>query len=245
MINPCVLIPIYNHGATIADVLAQIAPLGLPCIIVNDGSDDHTRQVLADVAARDGWIHLIHHPVNTGKGSALRTGLHYAAASGYSHVVQIDADGQHYAPDIERFLAVASTHPSALILGKPIFGPDVPRSRYVGRKLSQWCVRAETLSGAIADPLCGFRVYPVATTVALLQRRPLGCRMDFDPEIAVRLYWDGVAVHNVDTVVMYPETGLSHFRLFEDNVRISWMHTRLLIGMVGRAASLLRRRLVA
>jgi hypothetical protein len=65
--------------------------------------------------------------------------------------------------------------------------------------------------------------------------------MDFDPEIAVRLYWNGVAVRNVETRVFYPAEGRSHFRPFRDNVRISWMHTRLLAGMLIRAPQLMSR----
>lgn len=245
MMNPCIIIPIYNHKDTIADVLAQLESHRLPCIIVNDGSDAMTRQVLTEAAATYPWVHVIHQPCNGGKGMAAVKGFFQAEAAGYSHAILIDADGQHRAADIGRFLAEASADPSALILGKPIFGPDVPASRYYGRKISQWCAWAETLSFAIGDPLFGFRIYPLAETVALLKRRLVGHRMDFDPEIAVRLYWDGVAMRNVETTVFYPENGLSNFRMFTDNVRISWMHTRLLIGMVLRCPRLLRRRLAA
>jgi glycosyltransferase involved in cell wall biosynthesis len=241
MINPCVLIPIYNHKDTIEAVLASLECLGLPCLIVDDGSDSATQQVLAVATAHYPWTHLIRQAPNAGKGSALTTGFHHAKAAGYTHAVQIDADGQHHTGDISRFLEVAAAHPEALILGKPIFGNDVPGSRYFGRKLSVWCARAETLSCAIGDPLFGFRVYPLAATVAVGERYRLGSRMDFDPDIAVRLYWSGVPVHNIETRVRYPPGGVSHFRLLRDNARISWMHTRLLIGMVFRLPRLLRR----
>jgi glycosyltransferase involved in cell wall biosynthesis len=245
MINPCLLIPIYNHKDTIAEVLAQIAPCGLPCIIINDGSDAPTRMVLAQEAKKYPWVHVIHQARNGGKGAALLSGFLYADAKGYSHALQMDADGQHNTQDIDRFLAEATANPMALILGKRVFGADAPRSRYFGHKLSQWCAWAETLSVAIGDPLCGFRVYPLAATVALAKRRRLGCRMDFDPDIAVRLYWDGVPVRNVDTRVSYPAGGLSHFHLLKDNLRISWLHTRLLLGMVVRIPQLRQRRRVA
>ncbi len=245
MTHPCVIIPIYNHKDTIADVLSQLEPQGLPCIIVNDGSDTMTRQVLNEAAATYPWVHVIHQLRNGGKGTAAVKGFLHAEAAGYSHAILIDADGQHQTADIDRFLAEMTADPSALILGKPIFGPDVPASRYYGRKISQWCVWAETLSTAIGDPLFGFRIYPLAATVALIKRRAIGPRMDFDPEIAVRLYWDGVAMRNVETTVFYPADGLSNFRMLADNVRISWMHTRLLIGMVWRCPWLLRRRSAA
>jgi glycosyltransferase involved in cell wall biosynthesis len=240
--NPCVLIPIYNHKDTIAAVLADLAPYRLPCIIIDDGSDAITREVLAQEAAKHAWVQVLRHERNGGKGRAVVTGFLYAHDKGYSHAIQIDADGQHNTRDIERFLAEAVAHPTALILGKPLFGPDVPRSRYYGRKISQWCAWAETLSLTIGDPLFGFRLYPLAATVALLRRQRLGCRMDFEPDIAVRLYWAGVEIRNVETRVFYPPEGVSHFRLFWDNVRLSWLHTRLLTGMLVRIPHLLLRR---
>lgn len=239
--NPCLLIPIYNHKDTIAAVLADLAPYHLPCIIIDDGSDAMTRQVLDQEAVKYAWVQVIHQEHNGGKGRAVISGFLSAYDQGYTHAIQIDADGQHKVHDIDRFLAEATAYPAALILGKPLFGPEVPLSRYFGRKISQWCVWVETLSWAIGDPLCGFRLYPLAATVALIKRTRVGARMDFDPDIAVRLYWAGVEVRNIETRVLYPEGGMSHFRLFRDNVRISWMHTRLLAGMLIRLPQLLRR----
>jgi glycosyltransferase involved in cell wall biosynthesis len=240
--KPCLVIPIYNHQETIATVLAELAPHRLPCVIIDDGSDAMSRQVLEQEAAKYPWVHVIRQERNGGKGRAVIAGFLYAYDEGYSHAMQIDADGQHNTHDIERFLAEAAAHPSALILGKPLFGPDVPLSRYYGRKISQWCAWAETLSYAIGDPLFGFRLYPLAETVTLIKRTRVGYRMDFEPDIAVRLYWAGVEVCNVETRVFYPVGGVSHFRLFWDNVRLSWLHTRLLAGMLVRIPQLLLRR---
>lgn len=240
--NPCLLVPIYNHDETIATVLAELAPYCLPCFIIDDGSDVMSRQVLEQEAEKYAWVQVLRQEQNHGKGWAVSTGFFYAYAQGYSHAIQIDADGQHNTHDIDRFLAEAAAHPTALILGKPLFGPDVPRSRYYGRKISQWCAWAETLSYTIGDPLFGFRLYPLAATVALLKRQRLGCRMDFEPDIAVRLYWAGVEIRNVETRVFYPAGGVSHFRLFWDNVRLSWLHARLLMGMLVRIPQLLLRR---
>ena len=241
--NPCLLIPIYNNKETIVAVLADLAPYNLPCIIVDDGSDAMTQQVIEHEAAHYSWVQVIHQEHNEGKGRAVISGFLCAYNKGYTHAIQIDADGQHNAHDIDRFLAEATVYPAALILGKPLFGPDVPLSRYLGRKISQWCVWVETLSWAIGDPLCGFRLYPLAATVALIKRTRVGARMDFDPDIAVRLYWAGVEIRNVETRISYPEGGVSHFRMFRDNVRISWMHTRLLAGMLVRIPQLLLRRI--
>jgi glycosyltransferase involved in cell wall biosynthesis len=241
MITSCIVIPIYNHYATIAGVLDQVAPFRLPCIVVDDGSDLPTRHVLEEQNKRRPWLEVLHLPCRSGKGAAVKTGLWRAHATGYSHVLQIDADGQHEARDIPRFLAEAELYPQALVLGKPRFGEDAPLSRRLGRRISQFWVWVETLSLAIGDPLMGFRVYPVRTVVALMAQQHLGSHMDFDPEIAVRLYWRGVPIRNVATTVIYPKHGSSHFRAVRDNMRLSWLHTRLFCGMLCRVPGLLRK----
>jgi glycosyltransferase involved in cell wall biosynthesis len=241
MINPCIIIPIYNHQATIAHVLDQLAPFGLSCIIVDDGSDLATRRVLEEQDKQRLWIQVLHLPRRGGKGEAVKVGLLRAHEMGYSHALLIDADGQHDVRDIPQFLAEAQSYPEALVLGKPTFGRDAPRSRRLGRRLSQFWVWVETLSLAIADPLMGFRVYPVPPVVALIQQQHLGSYMDFDPEVAVRLYWKGIPMRNIVTAVVYPKDGSSHFRLVRDNVRLSWLYVRLFFGMLYRAPGLLRR----
>jgi glycosyltransferase involved in cell wall biosynthesis len=242
MINPCIVIPIYNHKATIAGVLDQVARFGLPCIVVDDGSDLATRHVLEEQEKHRPWVQVLHLPRRSGKGEAVKTGLRRADEIGYSHALQIDADGQHDAQDIPRFLAEAEADPQALVLGKPAFGEDAPMSRRVGRRISQVLVWVETLSLAIGDPLTGFRVYPVRAVAALMRQQRLGSFMDFDPEIAVRLYWRGVPIRNVVTAVIYHQDGSSHFRAVRDNVRLSWLYTRLFFGMLCRVPCLLRRK---
>lgn len=239
MINPCVLIPIYNHKDTIAGILDQVSHTRLPCIVVDDGSDQATRHELEEQATHRPWVQVLHLPRNGGKGAAVKTGLLRAHEMGYSHALQIDADGQHDSRDIPRFLAEAEAYPKALVLGKPVFGEDAPTSRRLGRKISQFWVWVETLSLTIGDPLFGFRVYPIPTVVAFMQKKRLGARMDFDPEIAVRLYWAGVPIRNVVTTVIYPKDGSSHFQAVRDNVLLSWLHTRLFFGMLCRVPCLL------
>jgi glycosyltransferase involved in cell wall biosynthesis len=239
---PCAVVPIYNHGRTIAATANALAAHGLPVLIVDDGSNDETRDILdALVAGRD-ELRLIRLPGNAGKGAALTAGFLAAHAAGYSHVLQIDADGQHDTADVPRFLAEARATPEAMICGKPIYDDTVPRARLYGRYLTHACVWVETLSFDIQDSMCGYRLYPLADTCAEIARKPLPARMDFDTEIAVRLYWRGVPVRNVPTRVIYPEDGLSHFRMWHDNVRITAMHTRLLLGMLPRMPRLLLRK---
>ena len=240
--SPCVLIPCYNHGAMMSGVLDRLQPFNLPCIVVDDGSDKTTQDELARLAAEYGNLTLIRLPVNAGKGAAVISGIQAAADAGFSHAVQVDADGQHAIEDIPRLLALAKEHPAALISGQPIYDDSVPRSRLYGRWVTHIWVWIETLSMQLKDSMCGFRVYPVTPTLQLAQRVTLGKRMDFDTEVMVRLYWQGNPSYFIPTRVIYPQDGLSHFDALKDNLRISLMHTRLFFGMLPRIPSLLFRR---
>lgn len=240
--RPCVLIPCYNHGAMIASVLSRLAPFGLPCLVVDDGSEAITRQELERLAAEQPQMTLIRLAQNAGKGAAVIRGLEACARAGYTHAVQVDADGQHAIEDIPKLLALAERHPDALISGQPIYDDSIPRSRLYGRWVTHVWVWIETLSLQLKDSMCGFRVYPVAPTLRLAARETLGKRMDFDTEVMVRLYWQGNTSVFLPTRVTYPQDGLSHFDALKDNVRISLMHTRLFFGMLPRMPGLLFRR---
>jgi glycosyltransferase involved in cell wall biosynthesis len=240
---PCALIPIYNHKDTIAHTVHALRAHGLPVVIVDDGSDAATRDVL-DALVRDvSNVRLLRLPHNQGKGRALTAGLLATHAAGYTHALQIDADGQHDTADVPHFLAEARAHPQALVCGRAVYDDSVPRARLYGRYVTHFFVWLETLSFAIRDSMCGYRLYPLASTCAEIARATLPARMDFDTEMAVRLAWRGVPMRNLSTRVIYPENGLSHFRMLHDNLRISAMHTRLLLGMLPRAPRLLWRRL--
>ncbi|RLM22457.1 acyltransferase [Brenneria alni] len=240
--SPCVVIPCYNHGAMMHAVMARLAPLSLPIFIVDDGSDTPTQRVLAQLAGGNDRITLIRLAQNSGKGAAVICGLEAAAKAGYSHALQVDADGQHQIEDAPRLLTEARHYPDCLISGRPIYDESAPKSRLYGRYVTHVWVWIETLSFSLKDSMCGFRVYPLNATLALTARHTVGRRMDFDTEIMVRLYWAGTPSRFVDTEVIYPQDGLSHFDALHDNLRISWMHTRLFFGMLPRIPLLLRQR---
>lgn len=239
--SPCVVIPCYNHGAMMARVLSRLEPLALPCIIVDDGSDAATRRELDVLAVQYERVILVRQDVNAGKGVAVIRGLEAAACAGFTHAVQVDADGQHAIEDIPALLALSERYPEALISGLPIYDDSVPRSRLYGRWVTHVWVWIETLSLQLKDSMCGFRVYPLAPTLRLAGRVSLGRRMDFDTEVMVRLYWQGNTSYFVPTRVTYPQDGVSHFDTLKDNVRISMMHARLFFGMLPRIPSLLCR----
>ncbi len=242
MFKPCVLIPVYNHEHAVGAVVQAILATGLPCILVDDGSSAACAHVLDRLAASSPQITLVRHEVNRGKGGAVITGIRHAAQAGYTHALQIDADGQHCVADVPRFIESAAARPEALIIGYPQYDESVPAIRLYGRYLTHIWVWINTLSLQIKDSMCGFRVYPVAPVLALAGRHKLGARMDFDTEVLVRLFWDGISVVNVGTRVGYPTDGVSHFRVWLDNVLISRMHATLFFGMLIRAPKLLARK---
>ncbi len=240
--KPALLIPVHQHAGPLAGVLDALAPLGIPCLVIDDGSDAANRAQLDGLADLHGFVELHHLVRNGGKGRALRTGFRLAFHRGFTHVVHLDADGQHRVGDLPRFLRAMEAYPEALVLGTPRFDASVPRVRLAARQLSRVLVWMATLSRAIDDPLVGFRGIPLAPTLALIDRVRTGDRMDFEPELAVRLVWSGVSVVNLPTAIVYPEGGYSNFRPVRDYLRFVWLYLRLVLGMLPRLPRLLLRR---
>lgn len=240
-----VLIPSYNPGPAVLTTV-QAARAQWPVVwVIDDGSNDGSTASLQALAASDPGLHLIVLPRNSGKGAAVLAGLEAAAAAGFTHVLTMDADGQHPAALIPDFMAASQAAPAAMILGKPVFGPEAPALRVNGRKVSNGWANFETLWMGIGDSLYGFRVYPIAPLMRIMQGRRWMRRFDFDPEAVVRLCWAGVQPINKDAPVRYlsaEEGGVSHFRYLRDNILLTWMHTRLFLGFLGRLPLLLLRR---
>ncbi|MGH8457345.1 MAG: glycosyltransferase family 2 protein, partial [Stenotrophobium sp.] len=122
--------PFYNHAHAIARTVDTLRPFGLPCWIVDDGSDASCAPMLDALAAREAaWLHLIRYQPNRGKGVAVMAGCAAAFAEGYTHAAQVDADGQHDAADIPKLLALAQSDPQALVTGVPVYDSSVPKGR--------------------------------------------------------------------------------------------------------------------
>jgi glycosyltransferase involved in cell wall biosynthesis len=230
--NPCIIIPVYNHGQLLQKSIGKIEAFGYPIIIVDDGNTEQTKQILQQISSANPKITLIRLEQNQGKGAAVSAGFLHAIKNNYSHALQIDADGQHNTDDIAVFLQLAKDNPNCLINGVPVYDASVPKARLYSRKITTFWVMVETLSRDIKDAMCGFRVYPLNAISRLLEKRSISPRMGFDIEIIVHLHWMGVKIINHPTKVIYPADGVSNFRMVKDNMRISWMHTKLVCGML-------------
>jgi glycosyltransferase involved in cell wall biosynthesis len=225
-VRVCALIPTYDNPATVRSVVERVRAYVPDVVVVDDGSGPAGRAAV-EALGRDGLAQVTRRPQNGGKGAAVKTGFAFAHALGYTHALQVDADGQHMLEDIPRFLATARAQPEALVLGAPQYDHTAPKGRLIGRQITLFWTRVEVGRGVITDPMCGFRVYPLPAALAAPRT---GDRMDFDIEIAVRMAWMGVPIVNLPTAVRYlarEEGGVSHFHMLRDNLRIAWMHTRL------------------
>ena len=236
----CFLTPCFNHGATMPAVVSSLHHFELPIIIVDDGSELATKQFLAPLAENSN-VTLVTLEQNQGKGGAVKAGIKKAHELGFSHAIQIDADGQHDLEALPALIEASQAKPQRLISGQPVYDESVPKARLYGRYATHIWVWIETLSLSIKDSMCGFRAYPINQTQAVLSKYDVGSRMDFDIEILVRLYWEGCDIDFVETRVIYPENGISHFDALWDNIKISWMHTRLFFGMLPRTPKLIAR----
>jgi len=243
-----VLIPSYNSGARVYETVAQARAHWNPVWVVVDGSTDGTAAVLREMAERDDGLRVFVLPHNQGKGAAVLHGLEQAAQQGFTHALCMDSDGQHPANLIEAFMQCSQATPAAMVLGVPVFDASAPALRVQGRKISNWWANLETLWAGIGDSLYGFRVYPVDPLRAVMRGQRWMRRFDFDPEAAVRLCWRGVVPVNLPAPVKYlqaHEGGVSHFNYRRDNLLLTWMHIRLMVGFVLRLPVLLVRKLGA
>ena len=230
--RPCLVVPVFNPGPALTRTLEGLLATGHPLFIHDDGSDGATRAELARFQAAHPAIRLSRWETNRGKGAAVCHTLRAAFAEGFTHALQVDSDGQHGLDAIATFMKQGEAHPEAVIAGVPAYEGPVPRARRYGRLFTHAWVHLETLSFDIGDSLCGFRLYPLAAMAKLMDRVTLPARMDFDTAAIVRLHWQGTPILNAPVTVIYPEDGVSHFHFFRDNLRLSRMHTRLVLGML-------------
>jgi len=241
-----VLIPSYNTGERLFQTVAEARAQWTPVWVVIDGSTDGTGERLQALAAGDPGLQVHLLPINRGKGAAVLHGLEAAHAAGFTHALTMDADGQHPADLIPKFMAQSMQRPDAMVLGRPVFDASAPALRVLGRRVSNGWAQLETLGAGVGDSLYGFRVYPIAPLTSVMRAQRWMRRFDFDPEAAVRLVWRGVKPINVDAPVKYlskEEGGVSHFNYVRDNLLLSGMHTRLMVESALRLPLLALRKL--
>lgn len=231
----CAIIPTYNNPLTLEEVVDRVRAHIADVVVVDDGSHAAARAVIQRLADA-GRCHAVFRPHNGGKGAAVKTGLAWARDHAFDYALQIDADLQHDPSDIPKLVGAVATDPQrrTLVLAQPVFDASAPKGRLFARKLTRFMAMVETLSRKVGDPLCGYRVYPVAAALAAQAR---GDAMDFDPEIAVRLVWAGVDVVHVPSPVIYRHAeagGVSHYRGVADTVLIGAAHFRLCVAGLWR-----------
>lgn len=239
-----VLIPSYNTGRLLADTVSRALEHWQDVLVVIDGSTDGSDAAVEAMRAAHPGLRILKQARNCGKGAAVLRGTEFAMGEGFTHVLTMDADGQHPAEWIPKFIALAEAHPEAVLFGKPVFGPEAPQLRVQGRRISNSWAALETLGWGIGDSLFGMRVYPAKALLRAFRGTFFARRFDFDTEIAVRVCWQGTPAVKVPTPVRYltaAEGGVSQFRYFRDNALLTWMHTRLFFGFVFRLPVLLGR----
>ncbi len=233
MFDIVIVIPVFQHGKVLEDTVSRLFPSGIPLIVVNDGSDP-AQSLLIHEVCRDGRIKLLERKSNGGKGAAVIDGLREAGRQGYTHAFQVDADGQHNLFRLPEFVRVARQRPDAVILGYSCYDDTVPRNRQFGRWITHIWVWINTLSLCIRDSMCGFKIYPVLPVLEIIDGANIGRHMNFDTELCVRACWKGLPIVNLPVEVTYPDGGHSNFRMRQDNILITLMHTRLFFGMLMR-----------
>ena len=240
-----VLIPSFNSGEMLSKTVAHAMEFHQPVLVVSDGSTDGSVPGLCrEFRGREG-LAVIELPRNEGKGEAVLHGLRYAIEHGHTHALVLDADGQHPCGSIPRFRETAAANPDCMILGVPVFSEDAPAERVHGRKVGNWFAGLATIWSGIGDSLFGFRVYPVAPALNIMESIRTARRFDFDTELAVRLVWQGVRPLNLPAPVAYPARqagGVTHFRYLRDNWLLMRTHIRLFQGMLVRLPALLAQK---
>ena len=221
MFRPLVIIPLYNHAKTLAAVTEGVRQYFEDILVVDDGSTDNAASVLESLS-----VPVLSHAVNTGKGTAIKDGAAYARQNGFTHILTIDADGQHFPEDLAGLAAKAKENPFSIIIGCRDFNTEnVPGLSRFGRKFSAFWARVQT-GKKISDTQSGLRAYPVMIFDCLRLRET---RYSFEEEVLVKAVWAGFGVGEIPARVRYFEKQerVSHFKKFADGFRGTSLNTRL------------------
>lgn len=232
-----VILPSYNSGSQLARTARAVLERWSPVWVVLDGSTDASVKEIHALAAEHAGLRVFTLEQNQGKGGAALHAMRAALEAGFTHALIMDSDGQHPPEAVAPFMDLSAQNPGAMILGEPIFGPDAPPERVKGRRVGNWFTHLETLWGGVHDSLFGFRLYPLAEAVRIMNSIRTARRFDFDTELAVRLFWTGVQPINRPVPVTYPSDdkgGVTHFKYVRDNLLLAGTHTRLCLLLIPR-----------
>lgn len=230
-----VLIPSYNTGRRLKDTVISALSAWKDVWVVVDGSDDGSDLALDGLSEGHPNFRLIRKTENGGKGSAVLHAAQMALKAGYTHALVMDADGQHPSASIETLMRLSIQQPEVVVMGQPVFGPEVPKARLYGRKITIFWTELETLGVGLGDTLFGMRVYPLIQLCDVMAETSTARGYDFDPEVAVRLVWTGVRPVQVDVPVSYfseAEGGVSHFHYLRDNVKLTCLQFRMMFSFL-------------
>lgn len=244
--RPLVVLPSFNSGSQLARTLRSAWTEHPEVWVVVDGSTDGSDRE-AQAMGLEG-VRFLLLSKNSGKGGAVLAALREATSEGFTHLLVMDADGQHPADRIRLFVETARKNPEALVCGVPLFGADAPPERVKGRIAGNSFAWLETLGLGARDSLFGFRVYPVEPALVFMEGTRWGRRFDFDTILSVGLCWAGLPSLNIPVPVTYPprmDGGVTHFRYVRDNLLLVAAHARLLLEWPLRLPGLIRRRVQA
>jgi len=218
----CIIIPTYNNERTLKRVIDSVLEYSPYVIIVNDGSTDSTPEILKQYE----FLTQIHHPKNSGKGTALRNGFKKALELGYDYAITIDSDGQHFASDIPNFIEEIEANGESLLIGsRNMKHESVPGKSSFGNTFSNFWFWFET-GIRLEDTQSGYRLYPLQK----IPKRYVTNKFEFEIEVIVRSAWKGIRVKNIPIQILYdPAERVSHFRPFKDFTRISILNTILVV----------------
>ncbi len=220
MHSACIVIPVYNNSTTIKKVVEESLELEIFTIVVDDGSDIE----VASILDANEHLTILRHKTNSGKGSAIVTGSKEAKKRGYDHIIAIDGDGQHYPREAKQFQTLLKN--DTIIIGNRRFKENVPFSSKFGRAFSNFWVFTE--SGRwLHDTQSGFRAYPIS----ILELELKQSRYDFEIEVLIKHLWTKGKIEEIDVDVYYPpkETRVSHFDKVKDNIRLTQLHSKLVL----------------
>ena len=210
MTDTIVIIPTYNNAGTLQDVLERTLAQGLPVVVADDGCTDNTREILAGF--KD--VTVIAHPKNLGKGAALKTAFRWALENGYSYAVTIDSDGQHYPEDIP--LLIKEKGERTLVVGSRTTRGANAGGSFANRFSNFWFTAYTGIR--LTDTQTGFRLYPLRDLPSM---KVVGNRYEAELSLLLFSAWKGLRLVPVQVRVNYPRDRVTHFRPFQDFMRIT------------------------